>query len=117
MMSPIAATPLTDLTFLVTKYGGAFTPESFTSWFVGSAKAAGLLANSTPRDLRKAGARRPAEAGCPAHRIKPITGHKTLAEVSLYTAAADQERLADEAMDAFKKSEKRTLTVKPPKQV
>lgn len=113
LAASIAATPLTDMTFLVTKYGRAFTPESFTSWFVDAAKDAGLPANSTPHGLRKAGARRLAEAGCSAHQIKSITGHKTLAEVSLYTAAADQERLAEEAMDAFEKSEKRTPTVKP----
>jgi integrase len=44
--------------------------------------------------LRKLAAVRLAEAGCSAHEIASITGHKSLAQVELYTAAADQERLA-----------------------
>jgi hypothetical protein len=48
--------------------------------------------------LRKAAARRLAEAGCTALQIAAITGHRTLKEVSRYTAAADQERLARDAV-------------------
>jgi len=48
--------------------------------------------------LRKAAARRLAEAGCSALQIAAITGHKTLKEVSRYTAAADQARMARDAM-------------------
>ncbi len=117
LAASIAATPMNDMTFLKTKYGKPFTPESFTNWFVESAREAGLPPKSTPHGLRKAGARRLAEAGCSAHQIKAITGHKTLAEVSLYTAAADQERLAEEAMKAVEESEKRTGAVKPSKPV
>jgi hypothetical protein len=39
-----------------------------------------------------------AEAGCSAHMIQAITGHKHLAEVETYTKAASQRRLADLAM-------------------
>jgi integrase len=48
--------------------------------------------------LRKAAARRLAEAGCSAHEIASITGHRTLSMVQLYTAAADQERMAGAAV-------------------
>lgn len=48
--------------------------------------------------LRKAAARRLAEAGCSAHEIAAVTGHRTLAMVQLYTAAADQERMAGAAV-------------------
>lgn len=48
--------------------------------------------------LRKAAARRLAEAGCSAHEIAAITGHRTLSMVQLYTAAADQERMAGAAV-------------------
>ena len=44
--------------------------------------------------LRKLAAVRLAQAGCSAHEIAAVTGHRTLAEVARYTAAADQERLA-----------------------
>ena len=39
-----------------------------------------------------------ADAGCTAHEIAVVTGHRTLAMVQLYTASADQERLARSAI-------------------
>jgi integrase len=48
--------------------------------------------------LRKAAARRLAEAGCSAHEIAAVTGHRTLAMVELYTRAADQEKMAGAAV-------------------
>jgi hypothetical protein len=38
-------------------------------------------------------------AGCSALQIGAITGHKTLKEISRYTAAADQARMARDAVD------------------
>lgn len=49
--------------------------------------------------LRKACARRLADAGATAHEIASITGHKTLAEVQRYTAAANRKTLADSAAE------------------
>ena len=43
-------------------------------------------------------ARRLAEAGCSANEIAAITGHATLQEVSRYTKAAEQKKLAQSAM-------------------
>jgi hypothetical protein len=43
-------------------------------------------------------ARRLAEAGCTTKQIASISGHKTLSEVERYTASADQERMAREAI-------------------
>jgi integrase len=51
--------------------------------------------------LRKAAARRLAEAGCSANVIAAVTGHKSLREVARYTAAADQLRLARQGIDAM----------------
>jgi len=45
-----------------------------------------------------------AEAGCSASEIAAITGHKTLAEVERYTRAADQERLARQAIERQSKN-------------
>ena len=39
-----------------------------------------------------------AEAGCSTHQIAAITGHATLAMVQKYSKAAEQRRLASEAM-------------------
>lgn len=98
--------PATQLTFLQTLYGKPFSPAGFTAWFVDAAKAAGLEGR-TPHGLRKAGSRRLAEAGCTPHQIMAVTGHKNLSEVTLYTASADQERLAEEAIERTKTSNPR----------
>lgn len=45
--------------------------------------------------LRKACARRLADAGATPHEIQAVTGHKTLKEVERYTAAAGRAGLAD----------------------
>lgn len=97
--------PTNQLTFLQTQYGQAFTPAGFTNWFRDNCKAAGLPDGCTPHGLRKAASRRLAEAGCTPSEIMAVTGHKNLSEVTLYTQAADQERLAESAMQ---KAEQRT---------
>jgi hypothetical protein len=61
--------------------------------------------------LRKAAARRLAEAGCTPHQIMSMTGHRTLKEVSRYTSAANQEQLAKEALANVKRNGKRTSNV------
>jgi integrase len=86
-------------TFLATEAGKPFTPNGFYMRFKGWVAAAGLPAGRSPHGLRKAAARRLAEAGCTAHQIAAITGHKTLAEVQRYTQAADQARLARIAIE------------------
>lgn len=94
----IAAAPREHLTFLMTAHGEPFTPAGFTNWFVERARLAGLPPRSSPHGLRKAAANMLAEAGCTPSQIMAVTGHKNLSEVTLYTAAADQVRLAREAM-------------------
>ncbi len=90
-----------QLTFLMTQQGKPFTPAGFTNWFVDCAKEAGLPDGSTPHGLRKAAARRLAEAGCTPHQIMAITGHKSLKEVNHYTLAVNQVALAEEAINAI----------------
>jgi integrase len=53
-------------------------------------------------ERHEAAARRLAEAGCSTHQIASVTGHKTLKEVEHYTQAANQERMAQDAMRAIK---------------
>ncbi|CUH24578.1 Site-specific recombinase XerD [Jannaschia seosinensis] len=60
--------------------------------------AAGL-SSCTAHGLRKACARRLAEAGATAHEIGAVTGHKTLSEVQRYTAEAQREGMADSAFE------------------
>ena len=61
-------------------------------------KEAGLPAKCVSHGLRKAGMRRLAEAGRTEKQIAAVSGHKTLREVERYTAAADQRRLAQDAL-------------------
>lgn len=48
--------------------------------------------------LRKLAAARLVEAGCTLNQIAAITGHQSLGMLRLYTASADQERLAEAAI-------------------
>lgn len=90
-----------NLTFLMTAHNGPFTPEGFSNWFSECARKAGLPPSSTPHGLRKAAARRLAEAGCSVLEIAAITGHASLKEVERYTKSAEQRRLAQAAMRAI----------------
>ena len=94
----IAEIPKDNLTFLTTQFGKPFTSNGFGNWFRVQCDAAGL-SNCSAHGLRKAAARRLAEAGCTAHEIAAITGHASLKQVSHYTKAVDQKRLATAAMD------------------
>jgi integrase len=99
----ITATPSGHLTFLTTRFGRPFEGSGFSHWFRDACDQAGLP-HCSPHGLRKAAARRLAEAGCTAHEIGAITGHASLAELVRYTRAADQRRLAEAAMAKTRKS-------------
>ena len=60
--------------------------------------AAGLPKRCSAHGLRKASCRRFAEAGCSGNEIMAISGHSTMKELVRYTKAADQSRLARNAM-------------------
>jgi integrase len=92
------ATPNEHLTFLVTDRGQPFEPQAFTKWFRRCCDAAGLSKTCSAHGLRKATCRRLAEAGCSANEIASISGHASLREVERYTRAADQARMARQAI-------------------
>ena len=94
----LAQAPKTDLTFIKTARDVPFSPMGFTNWFRRMCIAAGLPRACSPHGLRKAACRRLAEAGCSANEIAAISGHASLKEVTRYTAAADREHLADQAI-------------------
>jgi integrase len=95
-----------DPTILMTAYGQAFSLKGFGNMISTAIRETGLPGRCKAHGLRKAAARRLAEAGCSANEIAAITGHKTLAEVERYTRAADQERLARQAIQ--RQSEKKS---------
>jgi integrase len=92
------ATPSEHLTFLVTATGKPYGPNHFSETFREWCDAAGLPQRCKPHGLRKAACRRLAEAGCSGNEIMAISGHVTMKELVRYTAAADQARLARNAM-------------------
>jgi integrase len=98
----IDKTPASHLTFLITQYGRPYASGSFGHWFRWQCDAAGLPANCSAHGLRKAAARRLADAGCSAHEIAAITGHATLKEVERYTKGANRKRLAVSAMSKIR---------------
>jgi hypothetical protein len=65
--------------------------------------------------LRKAAARRVAEAGCTANEIAAITGHATLQEVLRYTKAAEQKKLAQSVMRSLSPPKPKTDSQTGPK--
>lgn len=86
------------MAFLVTVHGKPYSAAGLGNAMRGWCDAAGLPQCSS-HGLRKAQARRLAEAGCSAHEIAAITGHKTLSEVQRYAEDAEQARLAERAVN------------------
>ncbi|MFA5581825.1 MAG: tyrosine-type recombinase/integrase [Paracoccaceae bacterium] len=99
-----------DRPFLATAYGRGRTAAGLGNKMREWCDAAGLDECSA-HGLRKACARRLAEAGATPHEIMAITGHKTLAEVQRYTQAALREGLADSAMQKLLARPNREQTV------
>jgi integrase len=81
-------------TFLVTAHGKPFTKAGLGNKMRDWCDEAGLP-HCTAHGLRKAISRRMAERGAGNQGIKSVTGHTSDTEVSLYTAAVDQQRLAN----------------------
>jgi integrase len=97
LRAAIEAMPADRLTFITTARGEPFSPHSFTNWFRGRCREAGL--RLSVHGLRKAVCCRLAEAGCTEKEIGAITGHKTLRMLQRYTEAADQKNLARAAIE------------------
>jgi integrase len=114
LQTVLDATPSDHLTFLTTAFGKPFAAAGFTNWFRAACNAAGLPRGTSAHGLRKAAARRLAEAGCSANVIASITGHKSLNEVERYTIAANQERMARMGVETLiAETKERTGSVKP----
>jgi integrase len=95
------AVPPGQLVFLTGRGARPVNPDAFSAWFKERCREAGLPPRASFHGLRKAAARRLAEAGMSANVIAAVTGHKSLAEVARYTAAADQLRLARQGIEAL----------------
>jgi integrase len=93
----IDASPCGDLTFLVNDLGRPFTDAGFGNKFRDWCDQAGLR-HCSAHGLRKAGATIAANNGATSRQLMSIFGWDTLKEAERYTRAADQARLAEDAM-------------------
>ena len=84
-------------TYLVNAFGETFTKDGFGNKMREWCDKAGLP-HCTAHGLRKAIARRMAVSQATQRGIKAVGGWKGDAEVAIYTEAAEQEALADEAL-------------------
>lgn len=100
----LARLPRDQKTFLATRTGDARSPNGLGNQMRKWCDAAGLPACSA-HGLRKACARRLAEAGATAHEIMAVTGHATMKEAERYTRAAARSSMADRAMEKLRQAE------------
>lgn len=105
----IAATKTGHLAYIVSERGAPYTKESFGMWFAKHCEKAGLKGYRL-HGLRKAASRRMAELGLSNQLIKSITGHTSDSEVARYTRDAEQERMADMAMEILSNRENPDLS-------
>jgi integrase len=103
-------------TFLMNEYGNSFSVGGFGNWMRKRFDEAGL-GHCSSHGLRKACARRLAEAGCTNHEISAITGHRTDAEIRRYTHKSNQKLLAGRAADKLRKSDIKSKFANPCNQV
>ena len=93
----LEASPVGELTFLVTEHGRPFAVAGFGNWFRERCNEAGLP-HCTSHGLRKAAATVAAENGATAHELMSIFGWLTLKEAERYTRAAGRKKLAERGM-------------------
>lgn len=85
-------------TILTAPRGQAWNPQDLSHTLPPALADLGIKRRITIHGLRKLAATRLAEAGCSAHEIAAITGHKSLSMVQHYTLSADQEKMASAAV-------------------
>jgi integrase len=98
IQNALTACPAKGLTLFGRDDGKPMTRAGLTAFMKDAVEKAGLPAKCVPHGLRKAGMRRLAEAGKTEKQIAAVSGHKSLREIQRYTEAADQRRLARDAM-------------------
>ncbi len=94
LSAAVRAWPRNNVVMLTTAFNKPFTYAGYGNMMADAIARAGLPDRCVLHGLRKAAARRLAEAGCTEKEIATVTGHKTLKEVARYTRAADQKLLA-----------------------
>ena len=92
----------------------AYSATPLGNWFKGRCKEAGLP-HCTTHGLRKAGARRLAEAGATEWEVMAFLAHRTAKEASRYTAAANRSILTTSGMARLSTKPEQILSNHPSK--
>lgn len=98
LLKVLAVAPRKHINILTTEFGKPFTVNGFGAWLRDAIARAGLPLDCKPHGLRKLAGKRLADAGCSAHEIMAVLGHKSLAEAERYTREANQASLAASAV-------------------
>lgn len=93
----IAESPCGSMTFLETEYGKPYSEAGFGNWFRDRCDEADLP-QCTAHGLKKAGATIAAEGGATTRQLMAMFDWDTPSMAEVYTRAAEQKRLAGEAM-------------------
>ena len=99
LVEAIDAMPAGQLQFLTTEHGKAMAAKTLGNKMREWCNAIGLEVECRSHGLRKACARRLAEAGCTEKEIASITGHADMRVLAMYVRMADDARLAINATD------------------
>lgn len=94
----IKAGPAKGLNLIGDEHGRPIKRAALSHLMRQAIRAAGLPARCVPHGIRKATLRTMAEAGSSSKRLAAVSGHKTTKELDRYTAAADQQTLADDGI-------------------
>jgi enterobacteria phage integrase len=94
----IKAGPAKGLNLIGDAHGRPIKRAALSHLMRDAIRKAGLPARCVPHGLRKAMLRVMAEGGASAKRLAAVSGHKTTKELDRYTAAADQQTLADDGI-------------------
>jgi integrase len=92
----LAARPCGDLSFIAGARGQPMPKQSFSNDFAIACRVAGV--RGSPHGVRKIAATRAANAGATVAELEAIFGWSGGKMASLYTRAADRQRLAKRAM-------------------
>jgi integrase len=108
----LAAVPRSNLTFLVTERGAAFSAAGLSNWFGKRCRAAGL-SHCTAHGLRKLALTRRADSGATTEMLKAFSGHKTSKEVERYIRSVNQARLDEQGLELQLRAERERNFVQP----
>lgn len=98
LKAALEAWPRNHVAILANEKGQGTSVQGFGNFMGEAITKAKLPARCVLHGLRKAAARRLAEAGCTTLQIMAVTGHRTMAEVERYTEQAQQLPRARDAI-------------------